>query len=159
MVASGNGAGPHGQSTPVTVGSSHASPSNPSLTASQSHECRCLVGSASSSRSVYLALSSLSSPHSGSVSMVCGSGCCASSSSGVVESSGQLIIRRAPSLVIWATSSGMRGTQFAKATADLSLAQVRSLVRPHTGTHSASFLAGLYAKTLPSNTRALAMHK
>ena len=69
-------AGPHESSAPITVaiesvesdhGSSYASPSDPSTTASQSHGCRCLSGSASSSGSVHLAPSSLSS-YSGCVS-------------------------------------------------------------------------------------------
>ena len=109
-------AGPCGPSTPMTVasesnpGSSYASPSDPSMIASQSHGHRHLFGSASSSRLVCLALSSLSSSCSGSVSMVCDSGCCTSSSSDVEESLGQLTIQRAPNLVIWATSAGMHGT-------------------------------------------------
>ena len=87
-------AGPRESSTPITIaiesvesdrGSSYASPSDPSMTASQSHGCRHL--------SVHLALSSLSS-HSGSVSVVCSSGCHASSSSDEGEL-GQLIIRGA----------------------------------------------------------------
>ena len=61
-------ADPHGQSASVTIvlesdcRSSYASPSNPSMTTSQSHECHNPFGSTSSSRSVCLALSSLSSP-------------------------------------------------------------------------------------------------
>ena len=112
----GNNAGPHRQSTPITVASesdhrsSYASPSNPSMTASQSRECHRLFGSASFSGSVCLAPSLLSSPHSGSVSVVCGLGCCTSSSSNVEESSGQLTTQWAPSLVIWAASTGMHGT-------------------------------------------------
>ena len=99
----GNNAGPCGQSTPITVvtesdhGSSYASPSDPSMTASQSHGCRRLFGSTSSSGSVCPAMSSLSSPHLGSVSVVCGLGCCASSSD-VEESSGQLTIQWAQAL-------------------------------------------------------------
>ena len=56
----GDNAGPHGQSTSISVasesnrGSSYASPSNPSMTASQSCECCRLFGSTSSSGSVCL---------------------------------------------------------------------------------------------------------
>ena len=112
----GDNADPHGPSTPITVasesncGSLYVSPSDPSMNAYHSHGCCHLFGSTSSSGSVCLALSSLSSSCLGSVSMVCGSGCCASSSSNVEESLGQLTIWWAPSLVIWATSAGMHGT-------------------------------------------------
>ena len=101
---------------PMTVasesncGSSYASPSNPSMIASQSHRHRCLFSSASSSGSVHLALSSLSSSHSGSVSMVCSSGYHTSSSSDMEESLGQLTIWWAPSLAIQAASPGMHST-------------------------------------------------
>ena len=112
----GNDAVPHGHSTPIIIasesdhGSSYASPCDPSMTDSQSHEHRCLSGSTPSSRSVCLALSSLSSPHS-LLSVVGGLGSCVSSpSSNVEESLGQLTSQWALSLVIWATSSGMRGT-------------------------------------------------
>ena len=112
----GDNAGPHGPSAPITValesdhGSSYASPSDPSMTTFQSRRHCHLFGFTSSSGSVCLALSSLSSSHSGSVSMVCSSGCCASSSSDVKESSGRLTIQWAPSLVIQATSTRMCGT-------------------------------------------------
>ena len=110
-------AGPHELSAPITVavesvesdrGSSYASPSDPSMTASQSHGCHHLSGSTSSSGSVCPAPSSLSS-HLSSVSVVCGSGCDASASSDV-EESGQLTIQWAPSLAIWANSTGAHGT-------------------------------------------------
>ena len=110
-------AGPCESSTPITVavesvesdcGSSYASHSDPSMTASQSHGCRHLSGYASSSRSVPSAPSSLSS-RSSSVSVVCGLECSALSSCDE-EESGQLTIRRAPSLAIWATSARAHGT-------------------------------------------------
>ena len=109
-------AGPCESSAPITIaiesiesnrGSSYASPSDPSTTASQSHGHRCLSGSASSSGSVHPVPSSLSSCLD-SVSVVCGSGCHASSSSD--EESGQLTIQWAPSLAIWATSARVCGT-------------------------------------------------
>ena len=108
---------PHRQSAPITIasesdcGSSYASPSNHSMMASQSCECRHLFGSASSSVSVCLALSLLSSPHSSSVSEVGSSGSHASSSSSdMEESSGQLTNWQTPSPVIQAASSEMCGT-------------------------------------------------
>ena len=81
---------PHGQSTPIIVasesdcGSSYASPCDPSMTDSQSRKHRCLSGFTPSLRSVCLAPSSLSSPHS-SVSVVGGSGSCTSFSSSDME--------------------------------------------------------------------------
>ena len=74
-------------STPITVasksdrGSSYASLSISPMTASQSHERCHLSGSHSSCRSVCLAPSSLSSPHSSLVLVVGGSGSRSSSSS------------------------------------------------------------------------------
>ena len=68
---------PHEQSAPIIIvlesdhRSSYASPCDPSMTDSQSHECHCLSGSTPSLRSVCLAPSLLSSPHS-SVSVVGG---------------------------------------------------------------------------------------
>ena len=104
--------GPCGPSDPMTVasesdhGSSYASPSDPSMIASQSPRHHCLFGSTSSSGSICPAPSSLSSFCSVSVSMVCGSGCRASSSSNVEELLGKLTIRWAPSLVIQAALLG-----------------------------------------------------
>ena len=101
-------------STPITVaiesdcGSLYASPSDHSMTASQSYRCCWLSGSASSSGSVCPDPSSLSS-HLGSVSVVCGSGCHTSSSSDK-EESGQLTIQQVPSLAIWAVSARAHGT-------------------------------------------------
>ena len=111
-------AGPRELSAPITVaiesiesncGPSYASPSDPSMTASQSHGCHHLSGSTSSSGSVCLAPSSLSSSCLGSVSVVCSSGCSASSPSDEEELR-QLTIQWAPSLAIQATSAGEHDT-------------------------------------------------
>ena len=97
-----------------------------------------------------------SSSHSPSSSSACPSSL---SSSSEEESLGQLIRRWVLSLAIRAASWGMHGMKFTNATADLSSAQLRSSVTPHVGTHSTSSLVGLYARTLPSKTRARTMHK
>ena len=81
-------------------GLSYASLSDLSMIASQSQRHCHLFGSASSSRSVCPALSSLSSSYSGLVCMVCSSGCCTSFSSDVEELSGQFTIQWALSLAI-----------------------------------------------------------
>ena len=96
-------------------------------------------------------------PHSSCSSFSCclpssTSSCSSSFSSSCKEeeSLGQLTRWWAPSLAMWATSWGMRGTKFANATADFSSAQLRSLATPHVGTHSTLSLVGLYAMMLPS---------
>ena len=55
-----------------------------------------------------------------------------------------------PSSMMQSASWGAHGTKFTNATTILSSAQLRLLVTPWAGTHSASSLAGLYARTLPS---------
>ena len=109
-----------------------------------------LVGSSSSHSSA----SSCSSP-SGSSSSYCV--CSSSSSEG--ESSAQPRRRQAPSLAMQSASWGTHGTKFASATAILSSTQLRSLVTPWAGTHSASSLVALYAKKLPLKMRPHAAHK
>ena len=66
---------------------------------------------------------------------------------------------RVPSSIMPSASWGMRGTKFANAATDLSSAQLRSLATPWVGIHSASSLAGLYARMLPLKMRAHTTHK
>ena len=64
-----------------------------------------------------------------------------------------------PSSMMQSASWGAHGTKFANATAILSSTQLRSLATPRVGIHSTSSLAGLYARTLPSNMRVWAAYR
>ena len=171
---------------PLTValesdcGSSKVRGSSSSMIDSHSHDCHHLHGLASHSVSPCsspvplddglgltspcssMSMGSSSSSHSSSSSSTCpssSSSTCPLSSSSEEESSGQLMRQWAPSLAMWVASWGMHGMKFANATADLSSTQLRSLAMPCVGTHSTSSLVGLYARTLPSKTRAHTAHK